>query len=521
MLGQSIATARHTRSRSTFAFRKYSDLHSQEDTQPATQQPMEIIIIGAGIAGLACAAELEGVQDIKVKVLEARDRLGGRICSWDVDGVAVDLGASWMHGTIGNPLLDLLKSTGSLRLASSDSGDSEDDLETRIALPSGLLDSKLGNVVGMAIWTLFEEMNASAKDMSQEEAQKTSVFDYLSSKLDETWQAIQLTCQTQNISIQIFSKKDLLSLMQIIEMYDAADLRKLSMETFQNDESGEGGTPFVVSSLAKVIPIIALKTSCPILLNTEVEKIEWSESRAIVKTKNAEFSCDRVVCTIPLGVLKSSPKLFVPPLPLKKQEAIQQVAFGTLDKVVLVFHELKWDANVSHFYTFVDPLSSFGKKWTDLRLEDAIYPTETRDEPILVSFMSLYPYHEKPILVAYCGNQKLVRMWNYIGSDAVVQHMLTHLNETLGLDIDQASLKAYHFTNWSADAHARGAYTSFSVSKTAVPFGSDLIKQLAEPVGCVSFAGEHTHSGLSSYAHGAYLSGYLAAQAIKALHSRI
>ena len=71
----------------------------------------EIIIVGAGIAGLAAAGML-AFNGFKVTVLEADNRYGGRIKTVDMDGYKADFGASWIHGIHGNPLYDLANQYG-------------------------------------------------------------------------------------------------------------------------------------------------------------------------------------------------------------------------------------------------------------------------------------------------------------------------------------------------------------------------------------------------------------------------
>ena len=74
----------------------------------------KVIIIGAGISGLTCASELCGYdKQLDVLVLEASDRTGGRINSiLDDDGTVLELGAHYLHGTVGNPLYDFCIENG-------------------------------------------------------------------------------------------------------------------------------------------------------------------------------------------------------------------------------------------------------------------------------------------------------------------------------------------------------------------------------------------------------------------------
>jgi protoporphyrinogen oxidase len=74
-----------------------------------TSKP-HICIVGAGISGLRCAAKLSQ-HGFRVTILEARDRLGGRICQSNKLGYPIDLGPQWIHTSDDNPLLDIAKQT--------------------------------------------------------------------------------------------------------------------------------------------------------------------------------------------------------------------------------------------------------------------------------------------------------------------------------------------------------------------------------------------------------------------------
>ncbi len=77
-----------------------------------------VVIVGAGIAGLAAASRLTAAG-IDYVVLEARDRIGGRLHTIDLAGTPVDLGGSWIHHPIGNPMSALCDELGVAR----DAGD--------------------------------------------------------------------------------------------------------------------------------------------------------------------------------------------------------------------------------------------------------------------------------------------------------------------------------------------------------------------------------------------------------------
>ena len=78
------------------------------DPQPATRE--RIVIVGAGAAALAAADELQVRGFRNVVLLEARDRVGGRIWTSSIgDGIPVELGATWIHGVRGNPISDIVE----------------------------------------------------------------------------------------------------------------------------------------------------------------------------------------------------------------------------------------------------------------------------------------------------------------------------------------------------------------------------------------------------------------------------
>lgn len=77
------------------------------------------VIIGGGISGLSAASHLTAAGMVDFKLLEARNRLGGRIVTFQIAGMKAELGANWIHGILGNPLYELAVSKGLLDLVQS------------------------------------------------------------------------------------------------------------------------------------------------------------------------------------------------------------------------------------------------------------------------------------------------------------------------------------------------------------------------------------------------------------------
>lgn len=88
--------------------------------QVAKHGPNRVAVIGAGMSGLSAAHDL-AKAGIKVTVLEARGRIGGRLWTDDSLGAPLDLGASWIHGINGNPLMKLADQVGQKRVQTEDS----------------------------------------------------------------------------------------------------------------------------------------------------------------------------------------------------------------------------------------------------------------------------------------------------------------------------------------------------------------------------------------------------------------
>jgi Flavin containing amine oxidoreductase len=193
------------------------------------------------------------------------------------------------------------------------------------------------------------------------------------------------------------------------------------------------------------------------------------------------FEVDAVVCTIPLGVLKDGSVTFEPPLPMEKQNAIQNLGSGLLNKCALTFAQQFWQN--SDFLGLADHQHSY-----------------------LV--LNAAKYTSKPVLLFMYGGSFAKEMEEWTDME-VVEDCLAILRRICGRECVTAPLD-YHVTRWGKEPYSR-------MSFTYVPPGVNGISELqamSQPIydhtgriPVLMFAGEHTSPYHPSTIHGAFLSG--------------
>ena len=277
----------------------------------------DVIIIGAGISGLAAADYL--IDDGNdVLVLEARDRIGGRIWSYSWNGVTIEEGANWIHTSIGNPLSELADRHGFSTYKTQ--------LNSMVAYLNG---KKIDNDVYDNLVNEFWSYIITEKGKGQDEPLSKTVNKFKATR--------SFTLDEKNIL-------NYLANSEISNEY-GTDLDNLSRDYFDIGEDYGDGELVLPNGLQQIIEI--LKDEVEIKLNHVVTKIEYHENNnVIVHTKTKRFFSKKALVTVPLGVLKSGDIEFSPPFPERKQNAISQLGMGLLQKHWLLFDKVFWDEDV-------------------------------------------------------------------------------------------------------------------------------------------------------------------------------
>ena len=416
-----------------------------------------ILIVGAGIAGLS-AAQLLSQHQYHVTLLEARERAGGRIWSdhsWS--GGVLDLGASWIHGTTGNPIAQLAQQLA-LPMIRTDNG-----LEHMYGADGRLVDDETSEELWEAFGDLMAQVDAMRETYPEDRSLRTAINDVF-----RHW----------NISASEQQQLEAL-IIRSIELEYAADTGAMSVWHFDQDDATRG--PHVVFPQGYSQLIEALAQTQTIQYGQQATGIRVADSGVQVQTTDRTWSGDYVLITLPLGVLKSGTVQFEPALPAWKQQAIDQLDMGVLNKLGLRFAEPFWGSQV-YSINYLNEVA-----WSD--------------------YLSMVPIKNEPTLLGFIGGTmaREVETWNDRDTVAAALDVLrTIYGSTVPDPLD------WRITRWGSDPWARGSYSFLPVGVSGAAYD-----QLATPVGeRMYWAGEATWQSQPSTVHGAYLSGQQAAQAI-------
>ena len=272
-----------------------------------------VVVIGAGISGLGAAQAL-AERGHQVIVVEARDRLGGRIHTGTIGSQPVDLGASWIHGVDGNPLVDLAEQAGAERAPTD-----YDSIVVRGVDGASISDDALEQAFDRLVEAITDEaITDEAPSIEQALDRRSGAL----SDGDRTLLRYVLASE--------------------IEHEFAADAGDLSVDSIDEGEEYTGGDEIVPGGFRQLLT--PLLSGFEVRTATPVTSVAHDASGVVVTTATGEaIAADRVLVTVPLGVLQAGSIAFDPPLPDSKQQSIDRLGMGVLEKVVLRFDTPFWD----------------------------------------------------------------------------------------------------------------------------------------------------------------------------------
>ena len=426
-------------------------------TAKAFAQGERILVLGAGMAGIAAARALAD-NGYSVTVLEVRDVAGGRIRTDTSLGAPVDLGASFIHGTKGNPLVALAHRYGA---ATYDSDQAE---ALYVNASGGLISASVSKQAQREYDTLFKKLLAIKRRLTQDRS-IGGVTDPLLKRIRQTRGAA------------VGDMVDFLVRSEIgIEF--GAELNQMSLKYFDEDEAFSGADLLLKPGYMSLID--GLSQGLDIRFNQRVKEVAWSSSGVRVTTASGVFEADRVVVTLPLGVLKRGDIQFSPGLPRSKTTAIAKIGMGVLNKTYFRFPTAFWQ-------TGDEPVGYIGNAGS--RRATQIPEYHTLDRVLGV-----------PILFGFTAGAQAQR-FEQLHLNTISAATMTSLRKIFGNSVPDPEIVMQ--TRWSSDPNSFGAYSFMSVGAKAEYYDT-----MAQPIDSrVFFAGEATHRTYPGTVHGAYLSG--------------
>lgn len=459
----------------------------------------DVIVIGAGVSALsACKQLLEaGIKDIIV--LEANDRIGGRMNTIPFENNFIELGCQWIHGQKGNPVFELAENLGQV-----DETNDPDDLVYYSTQDGNELD---GDAI-KKFYTNFETIFDS-DEISKEVDRNPNI------SLGEAFDKIFDNQFDQLVSDSDFKPeliKAIYNSRYNLERLESScsDLETLSAAGWANNENFEGnsftklknGYSKIIEHLRSQLPKDAIK------FNQIVEKIEYDSERGVRVTafnskenKRTEYEARKCLSTLPLGIYKEKHQnLFSPPLPNEKIRAIENLGFGVLNKFFFVFDQaLGKDVNGLQIYwqENINFTLEASKKW-NLK-DNQFYKKFENFEalPHCPNVLESLVAGEEGIFTETLSDECLID---------VVSELFAKCFPKLHLPRPKKIIRS----KWSSDKFTKGSYTYMTIKTT-----TEDVENLREPLeNQVFFAGECTTYKYMGTVHGAFISGGEAADKI-------
>lgn len=414
----------------------------------------KIIILGAGVAGLAAAKYFKD-RNITVTIIEAQDKIGGRLRTDRSQGIAFDEGASWIHGPTGNPLTSLVTPSGMNTFLTDNNSLSIFDING-VAYTDAVVD---------AAYTDYRASLNNIRTNGNVNQSFQQVFNaqYPSKANDRLWTYM---------------------LSAYAEFDTSGDISNMSSLDFDDDEKFSGADLIITNGYDKLAQYLA--QGIDIKLNQRVSNIEYAGAQINITAGANSYQADYLIVTVPLGVLKQNIISFSPALPLSKTGAISRMQMGNVNKFLLIFPSTFWDNTLQYIG----------------------YTPTTKGQYNYFLNINKFSTNANALMAFAFGNYATTT--ETLTDAQLIAEIMTNLRAIYPTAPNPTALLR---TRWGSNINSYGAYTFATNNTRSTDF--DILAQNVN--NRIFFAGEHTSKTYRGTVHGAYLSGIREATTIAAL----
>ncbi len=411
------------------------------------------------MAGLG-AGRLLHDAGARVTVIEARNRIGGRTHTSPLwPDLPVDMGASWIHGTKGNPVTALAKAQG-LKLTATDYKRSVTYDDTGREVP-------FIKPAKQAL-ALVEKAREAVDDANADMSLQTAI------EQSKAWQ--RLSPADRRVARLAINTR--------IEHEYSGDWSRLSAWHFDAGKDFPGDEALVTPGFGPIIA--ALARGLDLRLDEAVTAIAPTSTGVKVTTTGGTHHADQVIVTLPLGVLQSGSICFAEPLTHKRQRAIDSLGVGLLNKCVLRFDHAFWPKD-QDWIDFLGPVETLWADWTNY-----------------------LPATGQPLIVGFNAARMADDVEGWTDRDTTAS-ALDALRAMFGSAVPDPV--GSQISRWRQDPFALGAYSFKAVGSSRKDrkalYGADWDNRLF-------FAGEATSADQPATVHGALITGRGAASVVLA-----
>jgi monoamine oxidase len=410
--------------------------HTPIQAQPKLGKGEHVLILGAGLAGLAAAYALSK-QQIPFTVLEARNRIGGRVFTHQVDEESklhIELGAEWI-GASHERMIALCKEFNLPLL--------NHQFNTHLTLE--------GHYYKPKEWQYDTTWNTTYQTLLSNFKQITSKNSKALDQIDWWKYLINNGISERDIEIkELFDSTDFGESIRNVSAFASLSEFAYSSPNNEMDFRIEGGNTRLVNALSEKIGLQHIH------LNKKATAINQTGKQVQVLCEDGtQHSGSRLICTVPAFALTKIN--WQPALPADKLDALHQMQYCRIIKSAVVFKERFWQDET--FDMITDSTAHY-------------FFHSSKNQPNTKGTLTSYAIGDKAYILSKMNQEQKIR------------EICAALKPAFG-DVSQYAEKVTSYY-WGGDAFSKGAYAIYDTHQW---FG--IREVMAKPFRNISFAGEH------------------------------